>query len=105
MELQTPTPGSAMDRSAFNSTTALASSKGQNNNQVPLDASQLQESAGTTSDEERQTPPPSEQGENASGLIDGRPEFSLPAADSGKDAWLFLLASFIMEALVWGKMP
>ena len=30
-------------------------------------------------------------------------EFSLPPLDGGKDAWLFLAASFMMEALVWGK--
>jgi len=29
-------------------------------------------------------------------------EFSLPRADSGKDAWLFLAAGFVIEALVWG---
>ena len=28
--------------------------------------------------------------------------FSLPPADRGKDAWLFLAAAFILEALVWG---
>lgn len=39
---------------------------------------------------------------NTDGLV---PEhgFSLPPADSGKDAYLFLLAAFIIEALVWGK--
>lgn len=31
-------------------------------------------------------------------------EFSLPQADGGKDAWLFLAACFIVEALVWGKL-
>ena len=30
-------------------------------------------------------------------------EFSLPQADGGKQAWLFLGACFIVEALVWGK--
>lgn len=30
-------------------------------------------------------------------------EFSLPPVDRGKDAWLFLAASFVIEALVWGK--
>lgn len=30
-------------------------------------------------------------------------EFSLPRADSGKDAWLFLAAGFVIEALVWGE--
>ena len=28
---------------------------------------------------------------------------SLPPVDSGKDAWLFLAACFVVEALVWGK--
>ena len=31
-------------------------------------------------------------------------EFPLPQADGGKDAWLFLAACFIVEALVWGKL-
>ena len=31
-----------------------------------------------------------------------RHEFSLAPADRGKDAWLFLAASFTLEALVWG---
>lgn len=30
-------------------------------------------------------------------------EFSLPPVDGGKDAWMFLAASFVMEALVWGR--
>ena len=30
-------------------------------------------------------------------------EFSLPQADGGKDAWMFLIAAFFVEALVWGK--
>jgi hypothetical protein len=29
-------------------------------------------------------------------------QVSLPPVDGGKDAWLFLAASFIVEALVWG---
>lgn len=33
----------------------------------------------------------------------GQHEFSLPQADGGKGAWLFLAACFIVEALVWGK--
>jgi hypothetical protein len=33
----------------------------------------------------------------------GQHEFSLPAADGGKDAWLFLAACFVVEALVWGQ--
>jgi hypothetical protein len=28
--------------------------------------------------------------------------FSLPPTDGGKDAWLFLLSCFMMEALIWG---
>lgn len=32
----------------------------------------------------------------------GNPEFSLPEADGGKEAWLFLAACFMIEALVWG---
>lgn len=32
----------------------------------------------------------------------GAHEFSLPPADGGKDAWLFLAACFVVEALVWG---
>lgn len=30
-------------------------------------------------------------------------EFSLPPADGGKDAWLFLLTCFVVEIFVWGK--
>jgi hypothetical protein len=43
---------------------------------------------------EEGTPPP-----------EGRHEFQLPPADGGKDAWLFLAACFIIEALVWGMYP
>lgn len=56
-------------------------------------------------DPERDTPattrPPTPT-EEESGVEFGRHEFSLPPTDSGKDAWLFLAASFMMEALVWG---
>ena len=31
-------------------------------------------------------------------------QYSLPPADKGRDAWLFLVAAFIMEALVWGML-
>lgn len=27
----------------------------------------------------------------------------IPRADGGKDAWLFLAACFLFEALIWGK--
>ena len=33
----------------------------------------------------------------------GQHEFSLPPADGGRDAWLFLAACFVVEALVWGS--
>jgi hypothetical protein len=29
-------------------------------------------------------------------------EFFLPPTDGGKDAWLFLLSCFMLEALIWG---
>ena len=29
-------------------------------------------------------------------------EFTLPPADQGKDAWLFLAGCFMVEALIWG---
>ncbi|KAI2602074.1 MFS general substrate transporter [Hypoxylon sp. NC1633] len=32
----------------------------------------------------------------------GRPEFSLPPVDGGKDAWFFLAACWSIEVLVWG---
>lgn len=31
-------------------------------------------------------------------------EFSLPPADGGKDAWMFLAACFVCEAMIWGKL-
>ncbi len=34
--------------------------------------------------------------------LTGHNEFSLPRADGGKDAWLFLAAGFMIESLVWG---
>lgn len=30
-------------------------------------------------------------------------EFSLPPVDTGRDAWFFLAACFVIEALVWGE--
>ncbi|XWW94738.1 hypothetical protein V2A60_002685 [Cordyceps javanica] len=47
------------------------------------------------------TRPPSLVDEEGDGG-DERHEFSLPPTDSGKDAWMFLLSSFMMEAFVWG---
>lgn len=29
----------------------------------------------------------------------------LPPVDGGKDAWLFLAACFLIEALIWGISP
>lgn len=29
-------------------------------------------------------------------------EYTLPEADRGKDAWLFLAGCFMVEALIWG---
>ena len=34
--------------------------------------------------------------------INHQQEFSLPPADGGKDAWLFLITCFFVEAFVWG---
>ncbi|KAF4994606.1 hypothetical protein FDECE_13063 [Fusarium decemcellulare] len=45
--------------------------------------------------------PPSEQVTDSE-LSAEHAEFSLPQADGGKDAYLFLAACFIIEALVWG---
>lgn len=39
---------------------------------------------------------------DAVGNPNGNPELSLPPVDGGKDAWMFLAASFVVEALVWG---
>jgi hypothetical protein len=33
---------------------------------------------------------------------DSNEGFSLPPTDTGKDAWLFLFACFMLEALIWG---
>lgn len=41
--------------------------------------------------------------ENIDAESTGLAEFSLPPADHGKDAWLFLAGCFIVEVLVWGK--
>lgn len=36
-------------------------------------------------------------------VSDDNAEFSLPPTDVGKDAWLFLLACFMLEGLIWGS--
>ena len=53
--------------------------------------------SGSTLDDERQLQQASQDGNGR------RQEFSLPRADGGKDAWLFLAGCFMIEALVWGK--
>ena len=40
---------------------------------------------------------------NSSPVPSGHDHSSLPPIDGGKDAWLFLAACFVVEALVWGK--
>ena len=37
------------------------------------------------------------------GIKNGIDDEMLPSMDGGIDAWLFLLASSMLEALVWGK--
>lgn len=37
-------------------------------------------------------------------MVDASNEgFSMHPADGGKDAWLFLLSCFMLEALIWGQ--
>jgi hypothetical protein len=33
---------------------------------------------------------------------EGQQNISLPPADRGRDAWLFLVTAFFVEALIWG---
>lgn len=45
--------------------------------------------------------------EGMSGSLDDQnasrnPEFSLPPVDGGKEAWLFLAACFVVDALIFG---
>ena len=40
---------------------------------------------------------------HSSNRPDDQQEFSLPPVDKGKDAWLFLVTCFLVEAIVWGK--
>lgn len=37
-------------------------------------------------------------------VVEGEQETTLPRADGGKNAWLFLAGCFVFEALVWGKL-
>jgi hypothetical protein len=40
---------------------------------------------------------------DSNGLPGDDEGFSLPPTDGGKDAWLCLLACFMLEAMIWGK--
>ncbi|KAJ4399162.1 hypothetical protein N0V85_006098, partial [Neurospora sp. IMI 360204] len=62
---------------------------------IPLDS--LPPSYRTTSRAETGTPEPQDIQEPA-----GHEFSQLPPVDGGKDAWLFLAACFVVEALVWG---
>ena len=45
-----------------------------------------------------------EEGPSSDLDLTGTNEFaSLPPVDTGKDAWLFLAAAFMVEALIWGE--
>lgn len=44
---------------------------------------------------------PTDQGELESANCDAR--IKEPRADGGRDAWFFLAACFVFEALIWGK--
>lgn len=41
--------------------------------------------------------------ENTNADIGEREQVNLPRVDGGKEAWLFLAGSFMIEALVWGR--
>uniref|UniRef100_A0A8H7TWL1 Major facilitator superfamily (MFS) profile domain-containing protein n=1 Tax=Bionectria ochroleuca TaxID=29856 RepID=A0A8H7TWL1_BIOOC len=56
----------------------------------------------TTSPKASGNATPPRQIEAATIVLTGQPEFSLPPTDRGKSAWLFLAASFLIEAVVWG---
>ena len=44
-----------------------------------------------------------QQNELPSEAFFGAQDFSLPPVDRGKDAWLCLLGSFVLEMVVWGR--
>ena len=44
---------------------------------------------------------PSNEVEREAQQIDAEAE-NVPRADGGKDAWLFLASTFIVEAMIWG---
>jgi hypothetical protein len=52
-------------------------------------------------DSQQQLTPKVDDGAVAETQPDGQ-QFSLPPVDHGKDAYLFLAACFVVEALVWG---
>lgn len=41
--------------------------------------------------------------QNIDDLSQDRSADRVPRVDGGKDAWLFLAASFVIEGLIWGK--
>lgn len=50
---------------------------------------------------ERSSPPP----EDGLMVTNEREAVSLPPMDGGKEAWLFLISCFMIECLVWGRLP
>lgn len=71
----------------------------QENSDVALHAIRHLRSSGFEESEEVSTQRRRQRGEEG----DHGQEFSLPRADGGRDAWLFLAACFSIEALVWGE--
>lgn len=49
------------------------------------------------------SPPDASRDKVSSPNVSGKSHDSLPPVDRGKHAWLFLLASAMLEALVWGR--
>ena len=63
------------------------------------------QNAGTDSLTEGLTNDPRSIEDNGDRVSSNPNDSSLPAVDGGRDAWLFLAACFVVEALVWGKNP
>lgn len=74
--------------------------------QEPISASTVQQSKVGVRSRNSDTSPPTPNSlaidEGLDPLSSSLQEFSLPPVDRGKDAWLFLAACFVMEALIWG---
>lgn len=101
IELQTPPVGSSAASAFGSSTTALArSGKAPGHSK---DGGAYQDGSGGGSGVTTRPPSPMEEEDGDAAGGHGRHEFSLPPTDSGKDAWMFLVASFVMEAFVWGE--